>query len=297
MKKFNLSVMLIMFFVLIYATAVFASQNSCDQKIIIKNPNGKYSFGKILEPPGDYSVWFPIVPRAIAIDSIGDIYIGDSVKYRVLKFDRNGKFITSFKLQPPARMKKPELSHIIQDMAVDKNDNLYVINLFEYRVEIYKRNGRFLRSFNYHDDEIDCVNGKYERGYRPERINIDEMNNVYLFHRNSMPYACGGVYSPQGRLLKKGIQVDYHGRGKQNYDERQMVDFNGYYYELPTKTTDKTLSIKDINNHLLKKCDNLELAVDDDGEIYKTDKAGNIYTFDYYKTLNVIRINLFTKLK
>lgn len=74
------------------------------------------------------------MPRAIAFDSNGNIYIGDSVKYRIMKYDKNGDFITKHSMQLPTRNKKPEISHVIQDIAVDINDNVYVINLFEYRI-------------------------------------------------------------------------------------------------------------------------------------------------------------------
>jgi hypothetical protein len=173
-----------------------------------------------------------------------------------------------------------------------------VINLLEFRVEIYKENGGFLRVINYFEDELiyDDLNKKYIKGYEPQRINVDKINNIYLFHRNSFSIQ-GGVYSSQGRLIKKGIQVDYHWRGKHNYDEKQMVDFNGFYYELPTKTTDKAILVKDIKNNIVRKCNKVEFATDEEGEIYKTDREGNIYTFDYYDTLDVIKISPFKEKK
>lgn len=287
----SMKCVVIFFLVFLFASDGHGEQNICPQKVIIKNSSGKLKFEELNLEPGNYLMGSLIVPRAMTVDSKGNIYIGDSVKYRVLKFDQHGNYTLHFKLQSPHKGKK---IHSIQDMAVDKEDNLYVINRDEYRVEVYTENGKFMRFINYADDAIGCYSKKGQplKGYRPQHINVDTEGNIYLFHRETI-YQCGGIYSPQGHLIKKGIQVDYHGRGKLNYDETKMTDFNGYYYVLPTKTTDKTVMITDKNNNVIKRCDNVDLATDEDNEIYKTDRKGNIYTFDYYKTLNVLKITPF----
>jgi len=113
-------------------------------QIVVKNPTGNVEFGAIWNPPGEYSVWFPIVPRALAIDEKGNIYIGDSVNYRVLKYNKEGKYLLQFKLQPSKRRKTDQLSHIIQEMSFDDMGNLNVLNYFENRIEVFKPDGTFI---------------------------------------------------------------------------------------------------------------------------------------------------------
>jgi len=85
------------------------AESVCRPEILIKNQTGDLKFGAMHEPPkgSDYSVWFPIVPQALAFDSLGNIYVGDSVKYRIMKFDKSGKFLMKFPLQRAVRTKKP----------------------------------------------------------------------------------------------------------------------------------------------------------------------------------------------
>jgi len=218
-----------------------AQDKNCYQEIAVKNSEGSIGFGAIWKYPGDIepSVWFPIVPRALAIDSKGDIYVGDSVNYRVLKFNRTGKFLFEFKLQPPLKEIKPKISHIIQDIGLDKDDNVYVWNFFEDRVEIYSQDGKFKESVSSRDDK------------------------------------------------QKGIFA-HVSKGKAR----------NYIYEIDSYVPDKkypgsilyAITVRD-GNKLVAKCSGVEIAYDENGEIYNFDNNGNIYTFDDY--LNVIRINPF----
>jgi len=132
-----------------------AEDKKCTQELVIKNSAGSLGFGAIWKYPGgiEPSLWFPVVPRALAIDSKGDIYAGDSVNYRVLKFNSKGQFLLEFRLQPPVKKNKPEVSHIIQDIGLDKDNNVYVWNFFEDRVEIYDLSGKFKESVNSRDDK------------------------------------------------------------------------------------------------------------------------------------------------
>lgn len=268
------------------------AQPSCVQDVIVRNSSGDLTYGW----PENPSEW--LAPRALVVDSKGNIYIGDYVNYRVLKFDKNGRFVFQYSLQPPQKYqlhKKEDAgkvggSHLIQDMTVDKDDNLYVLSFYESRVEIYKPNGSFIKSFNYFDEEILGPRGSIKK------INVDTRGNIYLYD----PSLGGGVYSSAGRLIKKGIIVDEFGRGKINYDETQIADFNGLYYEVESYNLNNKrfcrLIIRDRANKIIKRCDGLRIADDHNGFIYKSDREGNIYTYDYYsESLDVIKIKTFIK--
>lgn len=148
------------------AELLYAKDTNCYQEVAVTNSSGKTGFGAIWDYPGDIqpSVWFPIVPRAVAIDSKGDIYVGDSVNYRVLKFNSNGDFLLEIKLQPPVKVIKPEISHIIRDIGIDKDNNVYVWNYLEARVEIYDSSGKFKESVRPNDEKQKGVFTKTSKG-------------------------------------------------------------------------------------------------------------------------------------
>lgn len=304
MNVIKLSITTISALCIITSSVNVHAATNCEKSIAVNNQVDGLKFGVIKNPPkgSDYSVWFPVAPRSLAIDSKGNIFVGDSVKYRVMKFDQSGHYLTSFSLQPPKREKKPKISHLIQDMAIDNNDNVYLINLLEYRVEIYDSNGKHLRNIDYFKDEVEDLNTKKANSkFKPKRISVDNKGNVYIYIPdivNTKIASSGAIYSPNGKLTEKGVLVSIYGKGIVNFDEKQMVGFNGYYFKidtyapdkkLPGKTVDKVI-VEDSNGNLISACDNLQIAKDEEGEIFKTDNRGNIYTFDYYKSLNIIKI-------
>lgn len=274
--------------VCIYVTDSKA-QTGCSKIDIISNKDGDLKLGEIINPPkgSNYSVWFPVVPTALAFDSKGNIYVGDSVKYRIVKFDKDGKFVRKYSLQKPMRTKKPELSHIIQDMTVDGNDNLYVINQYEYRIELYDQEGKFLRFIDYYKDATDKKRPNMK--YHPYKITVDNKFKVYLY--GPKLYL---VYSPIGILKYKNDRENSEAK------DENMAGFSGYYYDIKSYAPDPKLPgkmrdiiiIKDKHKQIVNKCDNIdiEVAYDDGGKIYKADNKGNFYTFDYYNTLNVIKV-------
>lgn len=236
-----LCVVLVLFVINIKSYA----DNECANEIVVKNPKGSNRFGAILEPPkgSDYSVWFPFVPRSIAIDSKEDIYIGDSINYRILKFNKEGKYLLQFKLHPAKKQPKPEISHIIQHLGVDSSDNIYVWNYFEERVEIYNSKGQFVK-----------------------------------------------FAAPKSNTIKRFLTKVPTGK------------LSGYKYEIDSYVQDKKpgellykIRIIDRNKKTISECNLSAIAFDDEGLIYTIDKNGYIYTFDYYKTLDVIKINPFRK--
>jgi len=209
------------------------ADNKCASEIVVKNPRDTNRFGAKLKPPkgSDYSVWFPVVPRSLIIDSKGDLYIGDSINYRVLKFNKQGKFLLQF---------------IIQDIGVDGSDNIYAWNYFEDRVEIFTSKGQFVR---FADPREEIIKHLYKK-------------------------------EPTGRLA-------------------------GYKYEIDSYAPDKRrpgkllyrISVMDKNMTTISECNGVDIAYDDEGLIYAIGQDGYIYTFDYYKTLDVIKINPFSKVK
>ena len=83
-------------------------------------------------------------PTDVAWDSSGNIYITDGyVNSRVAKYDKNGDWVTSWgeKGTGPGQFRIP---HAI---VVDRNNNIYVADRTNRRIQIFDTEGRFLRMF------------------------------------------------------------------------------------------------------------------------------------------------------
>ena len=84
-------------------------------------------------------------PTDVAWDSQGNIYITDGyINSRVAKFDKNGDWVKSWgtKGTGPSQFRTP---HAI---AIDKNDNVYVGDRANHRIQVFDTDGKFLRMFS-----------------------------------------------------------------------------------------------------------------------------------------------------
>ena len=161
-KTINAISTLLLFLLLIAKIA--DAENKCNSIIAVRNASDDHGFGIMINHFADGEP-VTIRPSSLAVDSKDNIYVGDSVNYRVVKFDGAGKFLSEIKLQPPVKVIKPEVTgHIIDNVGLDKEDNLYVWNHFENRVEIYDQNGKFKEFINPADDKQKGVFTKIQKG-------------------------------------------------------------------------------------------------------------------------------------
>jgi murein DD-endopeptidase MepM/ murein hydrolase activator NlpD len=225
---------------LLLANNIATAENTCDSSIVVKNPSGDQQFGILYKTFSDGQP-LQITPRALAIDSKDNIYVGDSVKYRVMKFDSAGKFLFEIKLQPASRSMQRDTGPIIQDLGTDDDANVYVSNLFEERVEIYDQNGKYKESVSPGDNKQKGVFTKASKG----------KFSKYMYEFNS--------YIPDkklpGRILHSITVSDVSGKTKKviskcngvelNSDEDGEIysfDYNGSIY-----TFDPYLNVVKIN--------------------------------------------------
>jgi DNA-binding beta-propeller fold protein YncE len=99
-------------------------------------------------------------PTDVAWDSQGNIYITDGyVNSRVAKFDKNGDWVKSWG-EPGTGPGQFRLPHAI---AIDKNDNIYVGDRTNRRVQVFDTSGKYLREWKIEippDYRTRAVNGE-----------------------------------------------------------------------------------------------------------------------------------------
>lgn len=103
--------------------------------------------------------------------------------------------------------------------------------------------------------------------------------------------ALGGIYSPEGRLIERGILFANFGGTKKNF-ERKLINFSGYYLEV----LDRRSAAKEDNSiAILRNADGKELAkctiaIEPTTRTY-IDKNGNVYFFEF-NTLDVMKAKM-----
>ena len=99
-------------------------------------------------------------PTDVAWDSQGNIYVTDGyVNSRVAKFDKNGDWVMSWG-EPGTGPGQFRLPHAI---AIDRNDNVYVGDRTNRRVQVFDTNGKYLREWKIEippDYRTRAVNGE-----------------------------------------------------------------------------------------------------------------------------------------
>ena len=84
-------------------------------------------------------------PTDVAWDSQGNTYISDGyVNSRVAKYDRNGDWVKSW----GERGAGPGQFRLPHAIAVDRNDQIYVGDRSNRRIQVFDTDGRFLRMFS-----------------------------------------------------------------------------------------------------------------------------------------------------
>ncbi len=109
----------------------------------------------------------------IALDNKNDIYIYDGNLYQIKKFAFTSndtlKFIT--KWGNKGRSDGQFIGPV--DLTVDQNNNVYVLDSGEYRVQKFDSNGNLLAKWGIHGNDNDQF-------IDPQGIAIDSSNNVYI---------------------------------------------------------------------------------------------------------------------
>ena len=85
-------------------------------------------------------------PTDIAFLPDGTFFVSDGyINTRVVKFDRNGKYVTSWGMRGEAgKETRPYYMNTVHAIVADKQRRLYVSDRANHRIQIFDENGKFL---------------------------------------------------------------------------------------------------------------------------------------------------------
>jgi sugar lactone lactonase YvrE len=254
-------------------------------------------------------------PRAIAIDSMDNIYVVDSGNSQIKKFDSSGKLLLSWGSFGSENGQFRNPSGILVDQKY-----VYIADTGNARIQKFDKNGNFVLTWGTYGDipglfhtpialaeegtgnlfvsdygtnkiQIFDPNGKYKSGIHPVLTNggnftatnsivFDSQNNFYV------------LASDTNRILKYNVREDFinyfgsggNEEGRFNNPNSIAIDSNGYLY------------VADTNNYRIQKFDSdgtfllswgsfgtgpgqfadpIGLAIDSKNNVYVIDKANN----------------------
>lgn len=169
MKSEKILFFVVIALLLLLVDAKAMGSSNVQKKIIINGHSGsgpgQVGF-KVKETDAPYEA----VPSAIAIDAKGNVYIADIANERVVKFDSNGTHLNDIKYQ------------VINNMATDRNDNLYITNSEKLSIDKYSSDGKFVLSIDLRDKDIRWREKEGWTNYpiQIEGIMLDVAGNIYL---------------------------------------------------------------------------------------------------------------------
>lgn len=206
--------------------------------IIRFNPEGRvvWTFGRRKEASDDGAKPWEAVnpplppidglfrqPTDIAWDSIGNIYITDGyINSRVAKYDRNGDWVKSFgdKGTGPGQFRLPH------SLVIDRQDNLYVGDRSNRRIQVFTTEGRFLRQFTIDVPPVPgsrAVNGNTPTGERLAAV-IGAPNSICITPGPTQILFIGESTFP-GRIFK--VSLEGKVLGVIGSSGRQLKQFSG----------------------------------------------------------------------
>src|SRR4030081_532082 len=162
-------------------------------------------------------------PTDVTWDSDGNIYITDGyVNSRVAKFDKNGDWVKSWGEKGIAQGQF-RLPHAI---GVDRNNNVYVGDRSNRRIQVFDTTGRLLRMFTIDvppDPGTRAVNGNTPTGARLAAV-IGAPNSICITPGASQVMFVGETTYP-GRIFK--VSLDGKVLGVIGVSGRNLGQFSG----------------------------------------------------------------------
>jgi DNA-binding beta-propeller fold protein YncE len=162
-------------------------------------------------------------PTDVAWDSKGNIYITDGyINSRVAKFDKNGDWVKQW----GAKGNGQGQFNLPHSIAIDRNDNVYVGDRSNRRIQVFDTEGKFLRQFTIDvppDPSTRAVNGATPAGARLNGL-IGAPNSLCITQGPAQVLFVGETTFP-GRIFK--VSLDGKVLGVIGKSGRNLGQFSG----------------------------------------------------------------------
>jgi 6-bladed beta-propeller len=162
-------------------------------------------------------------PTDVAWDSQGNIYITDGyVNSRVAKFDKNGDWVGEW----GSRGTGPGQFNLPHAIVIDRNDNIYVGDRTNRRVQVFDTSGKFLRMFSVEIPPVPgtkAVNGNTPTGDALK--NVTGQPNSLCITNGPTQYLYMGESTFPGRIFK--LTLDGKVLGIIGRSGRSLKQFSG----------------------------------------------------------------------
>ncbi|RNC68720.1 MAG: 6-bladed beta-propeller [Desulfuromonadales bacterium] len=141
--------------------------------------------GTFLRELGDGKVSFKR-PAGLAVDSRGDVFVVDVLAHSLYVFNVNGVPLGKF-----PREGSGEPLNLPTNVAIDRNDNVYVSDSMNFTIKMYDRDGNYIRRFG----EIGDSPGSFAR---PRGVAVDSDLHVYVIDATFDNFQ---IFDQEGHLL------------------------------------------------------------------------------------------------
>jgi sugar lactone lactonase YvrE len=162
-------------------------------------------------------------PTDVAWDSQGNIYITDGyVNSRVAKYDKDGNWVKSW----GSKGNGPSQFNLPHSLAIDKDDNIYVGDRTNHRIQVFDTDGNFKRMFEIDivpDPSTKAVYGPTPTGDRLKQV-IGAPNSICITPGQNQVMFVGESTYP-GRIFK--VSLDGKVLGVIGKSGRNLKQFSG----------------------------------------------------------------------
>jgi DNA-binding beta-propeller fold protein YncE len=169
-------------------------------------------------------------PEAMAIDKNGNFYLTDTGNDRVIKFDKNFKYVSQFGQEG----KEPGQFDHPHGIGIDSKGNIYINTLNEPRIQKFTNDGKFINEWGTNGT------GPGQLTTPLEHLKVDSKDRVFIVDSASNPRV--QVFDSDGKLLS---QLGKVGVGNGEFEKPEHVAFN-------EKDGKGTIYVVDRGNHRIQ---------------------------------------------
>ncbi len=150
-------------------------------------------------------------PEAMAIDKKGNFYLTDTGNDRIIKFDKNFKYVSQFGQEGkgPGQFDHPH------GIGIDSKGNIYINTLNEPRIQKFTNDGKFIKEWGTNGT------GPGQLTLPLEHLKVDSKDRVFIVDSASNPRV--QIFDSDGKFL---TQFGKWGVGNGEFKKPEHVAFN-----------------------------------------------------------------------